>query len=359
MTALLVRPVEDASFDPAEEKVEYSIIAGSRRYQAAIDAGKTEVPCTIIHADDVEAAKLSYKENEERKDLTVTEKAQSIRLQYELLRPDDLGEDETVSCVVDGCEYEGDSFDGYEKHCGYAHDDLDILNIAISPPTPTLAKQQIAIDHFPEYESVNSAVCGEIEPMLQLAQMPPEVRALFKQREDRTAEEKELLKAHGVDDDRVLNASFKTSGNKAGGAVIQLFNQLSDSDSVNPAEMVLTTVAELDIDGIDQSDRALGAQINDVADEITEELKGSESRDDLETIISDTVSKYADHLQTQTESIDGNLSTRVAFDFDDNRYSVYHERYKIEAGIDSSAEAVRQVYQEHLDELAEEDGWTN
>jgi ParB/RepB/Spo0J family partition protein len=359
MTALLVRPIEDASFDPAEEKVEYSIIAGSRRYQAAIDAGKTEVPCTIIHADDIEAAKLSYKENEERKDLTVTEKAQSIRLQYELLRPDELSEDETISCPVDGCEYEKDSYNGYEKHCGHTHPDIDILKLTRSPPTPTLAKKQIARDHFPEYEKERTAVKAEVKPLLNLAQMPPEVRTLFKDKKDRTAEEKELLRVHGVDDDRVLNASFSQNDDKAGSAVIRLFNQLSDSDSVDPAEMVLTTVAELDIDGIDQSDKVLGAQINDVADEITEELEGSESRDDLETIISDTVSRYSDRLQAQTESIDGNLSTRVAFDFDDNRYSVYHERYKVEADIDSNAEAVRQVYQEHLDELAEEDGWTN
>jgi hypothetical protein len=358
MTALLVRPIEDASFDPAEDKVEYSIIAGSRRYQAAIDAGKTEVPCTIIHADDIEAAKLSYKENEERKDLTVTEKAQSIRLQYELLRPDEL-DDETVSCPTEGCEYEGDSFRGYRSHRRQAHPDCDDLLSTRTPKTPGLAKKRIAADHFPEYESETDAVDKEVEPLLKLAQMPPEVRALFKQREDRTAEEKELLSAHGVDEERVLNASFQDNGNRAGSAVIQLFDQLSETDSVDPAEMVLTTVAELDVDDIVQTDRTLGTQINDVADDITEQLEGSESRDDLETIISDTVSKYADHLQAQTETIDGNLSTRVAFDFDDNRYSVYHERYKIEAGIDSSAEAVRQVYQEHLDELAEEDGWTN
>jgi hypothetical protein len=358
MTALLVRPIEDASFDPAEDKVEYSIIAGSRRYQAAIDAGKTEVPCTIIHANDVEAAKLSYKENEERKDLTVTEKAQSIRLQYELLRPDELGEDETVSCPVGGCEYEGGSFEAYDMHYGHSHPNSDHWARDDRPLTPASAKQKIAAEHFPEYESVENAVGKEVNPLLKLAKMPPEVRALFKQREDRTAKEKELLSAHGVDEERVLNTSFH-EGTKAGSAVIQLFDQLSETDSVDPAEMVLTTVAELDIDDIAQTDRTLGAQINDVADEITEELEGSESRDDLETIISDTVNKYADHLKAQTESIDGNLSTRVGFRFDDNRYSVYHERYKIEAGIDSSAEAVRQVYQDHLDELAEEDGWTN
>jgi DNA gyrase/topoisomerase IV subunit A len=260
---------------------------------------------------------------------------------------------------VDGCGYEGDSFKGYRSHRRQTHPDCDDLLSTQPAKTPNSAKKRIAADHFPEYGSVVDAVEKEVKPLLKLAQMPPEVRALFKERKDRTAKEKELLSAHGVDEERVLSASFQDNANRAGTAVIQLFDQLSETDSVDPAEMVLTTVAELDIDDIVQTDRTLGAQINDVADEITDQLEGSESRDDLETIISDTVSKYADHLQAQTESIDGNLSTRVAFDFDDNRYSVYHERYKIEAGIDSSAEAVRQVYQDHLDELAEEDDWTN
>jgi len=87
LQSLLVRPVENTPY-AGEVSEEYSIVAGSRRYHAAVEGGFDSVHCRIIEADDFEAAKKSLKENEERKDLTDEEVARSLKMQFEMLRPD-------------------------------------------------------------------------------------------------------------------------------------------------------------------------------------------------------------------------------------------------------------------------------
>jgi ParB family chromosome partitioning protein len=62
LVPLLVRPAKD------ETGVKYAIISGSRRYNAAIEAGLTEVPCLIRELDDREAMMWSMGENRFRKD---------------------------------------------------------------------------------------------------------------------------------------------------------------------------------------------------------------------------------------------------------------------------------------------------
>jgi len=88
LQSLLVRPVENTPY-AGEVSEDYAIVAGSRRYHAAVEAGFDTVHCRIIEADDFEAAKKSLKENEERKDLTDEEVARSLKMQFEMLKPPD------------------------------------------------------------------------------------------------------------------------------------------------------------------------------------------------------------------------------------------------------------------------------
>lgn len=53
----------------------YQIISGERRYQAAIQAGLSEVPCVERDVDDDETLELALIENIQRKDLTPLEEA--------------------------------------------------------------------------------------------------------------------------------------------------------------------------------------------------------------------------------------------------------------------------------------------
>ena len=56
----------------------FQIIAGERRYQAAVQVGLEEVPVVIRDVDDVEMIELALVENLQRKDLTAFEEAEAL-----------------------------------------------------------------------------------------------------------------------------------------------------------------------------------------------------------------------------------------------------------------------------------------
>jgi len=57
----------------------YQLIAGERRFHAAVEAGLTEVPCIELSAGDQEALEIALVENLQRKDLTPFEEAEGYR----------------------------------------------------------------------------------------------------------------------------------------------------------------------------------------------------------------------------------------------------------------------------------------
>lgn len=57
----------------------FQIIAGERRYRAAIEAGLDEVPCIIRETSDAEMMELALIENLQRKDLTPFEEADGLK----------------------------------------------------------------------------------------------------------------------------------------------------------------------------------------------------------------------------------------------------------------------------------------
>jgi ParB family chromosome partitioning protein len=57
----------------------YEIIAGERRYQAAIQAGLQELPVVLRDVDDTEVIELALVENLQRKDLTPFEEADALQ----------------------------------------------------------------------------------------------------------------------------------------------------------------------------------------------------------------------------------------------------------------------------------------
>jgi ParB family chromosome partitioning protein len=58
----------------------FQIIAGERRYRAAIEAGLDEVPCVLRESSDAEMMELALVENLQRKDLTSFEEADGLRV---------------------------------------------------------------------------------------------------------------------------------------------------------------------------------------------------------------------------------------------------------------------------------------
>jgi ParB family chromosome partitioning protein len=57
----------------------FQIIAGERRYHAAVQVGLREVPVVVREADDVEVMELALVENLQRKDLTPFEEAEALQ----------------------------------------------------------------------------------------------------------------------------------------------------------------------------------------------------------------------------------------------------------------------------------------
>lgn len=58
----------------------YQIIAGERRYRAAVEAGLAEMPCVVRETSDSEMMELALVENLQRKDLTAFEEADGLRV---------------------------------------------------------------------------------------------------------------------------------------------------------------------------------------------------------------------------------------------------------------------------------------
>jgi ParB family chromosome partitioning protein len=56
----------------------YQIISGERRYQSALQAGLTELPCVERDVDDMETIEIALVENIQRKDLTPFEEAEAF-----------------------------------------------------------------------------------------------------------------------------------------------------------------------------------------------------------------------------------------------------------------------------------------
>ena len=63
----------------------YQIVAGERRYHAAVQSGLTELPVVVRDVDDTEMLELALVENIQRKDLTPFEEAEALQQHFEKL----------------------------------------------------------------------------------------------------------------------------------------------------------------------------------------------------------------------------------------------------------------------------------
>jgi ParB family chromosome partitioning protein len=62
---------------------QFQIIAGERRYRAAVEAGFSELPCVVRETSDAEMMELALVENLQRKDLTPFEEGDGLRVLVE------------------------------------------------------------------------------------------------------------------------------------------------------------------------------------------------------------------------------------------------------------------------------------
>lgn len=136
LNPLAVRPAHPKA------KVKYAIVCGSRRYNAAIEAGLKKVPCFVEEMDDITALGRTIAENKHRTDIPAWQYAMKIGQMYERL-------------------------DGKGKK-------MDIVNIIMSK---TGFKETTVYQYLDVYE------------------LPTEVFELMKEPAERSKKVKELLKA--------------------------------------------------------------------------------------------------------------------------------------------------------------------
>src|SRR6476661_4670506 len=95
LSELMASIVEKGILEPLvvrQRGERFQIIAGERRYQAAVQAGLRELPAVVRDVDDAEMLEIALIENLQRKDLTPFEEAEALH--------------------------------GLAASCGYTHEDL-------------------------------------------------------------------------------------------------------------------------------------------------------------------------------------------------------------------------------------------
>ena len=340
---ILVRPLDDVDVgvttdthditgdgqDAASADDMYAIVAGSRRYHAAIEAGYETVPCKIISADDQEAALASLLENTDRQELSEQEIAQQLNLIYELIRPRE--DDEDDNSVEPTANIEDSEFATDEEALAYMAEQY------------CGRSDQSAINHIREH--------------LETAALPPVLQSLFKDADERTTDEKAVLEQYNIDARATLGSGEGKSGTSR--AVVALHKALEselDTDSIDPTEAVLETVGSLRFD--EMSELELRQSLREFREDVTEALDADSATDQLDAF-NDTLEQYTEDLKELHEEVEPNRPfKRVDLQGPDTqRHSRWHVQAMRSRGADTHTELARELYLERLENLADERGW--
>jgi len=323
---------ETGSDDP-DQAGEYAIVAGSRRYYAAMEAGYETLPCKILKADDLDAAWTSLLENTDRRELSEQEIAAQLNVIYELIRPRDHDEseqssDQPVDLTVD---IEQDRFE------------TDAAALAYMAERFCGRSDESAINHIREH--------------LQTASLPPVLQSLFKTPGERTASERTTLENFGIDTRATLGSGEGKSG--ASRTVIALHNTLESElkdDSIDPVDAVLESVGSLRFD--EMSELEFRDSLREFRRDVSAALD-SESPTAQRDIFSETLQRHTEELQEIHEEIEPNRPFK-RLDLqgpETQRHSRWHVKAMRSRGVDTHTELARELYLERLESLADERGW--
>ena len=356
---VLVRPVEQAelnSIDEDAEKADYLIVAGSRRYYAAMQAGYETVPCKIIAKDDHEAAWISLLENTDRRELSEQEIANQLQLLYELVRP----VEEPEHCPQCGTSVEGE--EGLTAH--YAASDCDPIDVTSADvqldqttdgrfQTDEQARRYLAWRYLGR---TDQSAISIIDSHLRTAQLPPILQSLFKSPDERSEQEKMTLQNYGIDTTTILGSGGGRS--KASQVVASIHDTVTeqfDTDNLNPTDAVLETVGRLRREDLSEKEfeRAMRQFRRDL---IAEAETASENE---YTVFEDVLSTHATELQEAKEELAPSqpfkrVDVRAS---DKERYNRWYAQEHARRDVRSHGQLIQQLYEERLETIAEERGW--
>jgi len=323
----------DGNPSPVTAEDLYAIVAGSRRYYAAMEAGYESLPCKILQADDLDAAWTSLLENTDRRELSEQEIAQQLNLIYQLIRPgtNDEGIEPTDTPLDVDLEIEEANFETDEEALAYMAERY------------LGRSDQSAIDHIQEH--------------LQTAALPPVLQSLFKNPEERTATERTALENYGIDTRATLGSGEGKSGTSR--AVVALHDTLEselETDSLDPVDAVLETVGSLQFD--EMSELELRQSLREFRKDVSTALD-SESPTEQREAFSETLQRHTEELQELHEEIEPNRPfKRVDLQGPETqRHSRWHVQAMRSRGANTHTELARELYLERLETLADERGW--
>jgi ParB/RepB/Spo0J family partition protein len=331
---LLVRPLSDVDVGVTTDTHDitddgqdmYGIVAGSRRYHAAMEAGHETVSCKIINADDLDAAWASLLENTDRRDLSEQEIAQQLNLIYQLIRPKQT-----------------DESDDSNSDTEYGRFDTEKEALAYMAEQYCGRSDESAISHIQEH--------------LETAALPPVLQSLFENADERTTRERTILKNHGIDTQSKLGSGEGKSGTSR--AVVALHNTLEeeiDTDNIDPTDAVLETIGSLQFD--EMSELELRQSLREFRVDVSNALD-AESASNQRDAFTKTLQRHREELRELHEEVEPNRPfKRVDLQGPDTqRHSRWHVQAMRERGVDTHTELARELYLERLENLAEERGW--
>lgn len=358
---LIVRPIDAVDLDTGDDRtasIEYLIVAGSRRYHAAMQAGYETVPCKIVHEDDLEAAWTSLLENTDRQNLSEQEIASQLQLIYELVRP--LAEPN--ACPQCGTAVDGEA--GLTSHYGHADCSppaVDTVEISLDNgeggrfTTDRQARRYLAWRYLGR---TDDSALSIIDGHLRTAQLPPILQSLFKDPGERSDQEQMALDNYGIDTRTTLGSGNGRS--KASQVIASIHDTLTeefDTDELDPTDAVLETVGRLRRSGLSEKD-------------FERELRQFR-RDLLATADTDGADTQRTHFREVLEShaaelreAEGDLEVSQPFRRVDvwspesDRHRRWYAQVQARRDARSHGELIRELYQERLETLAEQRGWT-
>jgi hypothetical protein len=330
-TTDIIETTEEGTADSSDQIEEYAIIAGSRRYYAALEAGKEEIPCKIITADDLDAAWTSLKENTDRSELSEQEIASQLNLIYELVRP------------IDGSD--GTEADGDMEQVLHDQNRFDTEREAVK----YLAEKFLG-------RSDDGAI-ELIRGHLRTANLPSLLQSLFKRPEERSQQEQTALRNYDIDTRTIMGSGEGKSGTSR--EVVSLHDTLQTelgSDEIDPTSAVLEAVGSLRQDSM--SEQEFRRSLREFRHEVGVELDDTEA-DEQRQMFRTTLNKHASELRELHEEVKPERPfTKIdVMGPETQRHSRWHVKAMHDRQISSHSELVSELYTERLEELAEQRGW--
>lgn len=275
---LIVRPLESSDTDIGDvtepDQVTHAVVAGSRRYYAALEVGYQKVPCKVIDTDDIEAAWTSLTENTDRRDLSEQERAQQLKLIYEMTRP----REEPTACPE--CEQTVKGEAGL-----YAHYRQTACTLPRDPEQVATETDASAIDRFltdrqaVQYiasrylDRADETAVSRVPGHLRTANLPPVIQALFEKPANRTDEERMALENYGINVSTRLGSGEGRSGTSRAVAALYdtLTKELTDETALAPTDAVLETVGSLSFE--EMSERELQQSLREFRQDVSDRLQ--------------------------------------------------------------------------------------